>query len=48
MYLQKRDRKLLMNWDKNSVIIEYIKLAEATDDLIGNKITGVSKKVTTK
>ena len=39
MYLQKKDSKLLMKWDwYNSIIVEYQKIAEATDDLIGNKI----------
>ena len=42
MYLQEKDTKLLMNWDwYNSVIMENQETAEATSDLIGNKITKV-------
>ena len=46
IYIQKKDRKLLMNWDwYNSIIMEYRKTEEATSDLIGNKITNKVTKV---
>ena len=28
VYLQKKDTKLLMNWDENSIIMEYEKITK--------------------
>ena len=32
IYLQKKDKKLLINWDENSIIIEYQKIINLTDN----------------
>ena len=37
IYLQKKDKKLLINWDENSIIIEYQKII----NLIDNKTADV-------
>ena len=51
IYLQKKDKKLLINWDENSIIIEYQKIINLIDnktaDVVANlyngRITKVSK-----
>ena len=42
-YIQKKDKKLLINWDQNSIIMEYKKTVEESGDLIRNKMTRVPK-----
>ena len=51
IYLQKKDKKLLINWDENSIIIEYQKIinlidnktADVVANLYNDRITKVSK-----
>ena len=33
IYLQKKDKKLLMNWELNSIIIEYQKITKVSKNI---------------
>ena len=39
VYLQKKDKKLLMNWDENSIIMEYEKITKVYKNSQNNSET---------